>query len=94
MGLEENCDRQEEEEFEASLTRTFVDRKADYIIVDGHDLRNKFLRECIQYGIDEGLLYKGEDLDEDDILGSGVGQSLAYTYRLTDKGKEYFDIPD
>ena len=90
MVLEETYEEEEEEEFEASLRRAFVDRGADYIQVDGHDLRNEFLRKSLRYGIDEGWLQRGKDLDEDDILGSGEGQSLAYTYRLTDKGKRVF----
>jgi len=81
-----------EKEFEASLRRAFVDKKGKSIIVDGHTLRNKFLRECVHYGEGKGWLQRGEDIDEDDVLGPGVGQSLAYTYGLTDKGREYFGI--
>ena len=92
MGLEEDCGRQEE--FDASLRRAFVDRGANYIQIDGHTLRNEFLRKTLQYGINKDWLQIGEDLDEDDILGKGMGQYLAYTYRLTDEGKEYFGIKD
>ena len=90
MGLEEES--KQEEEFEASFRRAFVEEGADYLEVDGHTLRNKFLRESLQYGVNKGWLQRGEDMDEDDILGPGMGQSLAYTYRLTDEGKRHFGI--
>jgi len=79
-------------ELEASLKRAFIGGKADFIIVDGHTLRNKFLREGLQLGLENGLLSQGKDIDEDDLLGKGMGQYLAHTYRLTDKGKEYFNL--
>ena len=82
------------EELEASLKKAFVDCKADSIIVDGHDLRSEFKRQAIIYGEENGLLSRAEDIDEDKIFGRGIGQYFAYTYRLTDKGKEYFGIKD
>ena len=79
-------------ELEASLKRAFLDGKADYVIIDGQVLQNRFLRESTQYGINKGWLERGEDIDEDNVLGQGMGQYLAYTYRLTDKGRNHFGI--
>ncbi len=79
-----------ENDLEDSLKRAFVDARADYIILDTR--RNKFLIDGIQYGLDKGWLYKGEDIDEDKILGPGLGQYFAHTFRLTDNGKEYFGL--
>ena len=82
------------EELEMSLKRAFVDGKADFIIVDGHDLRSKFKRQVLAYAEEKGFLSRGDDIDEDKNFGEeGIGQYLAYTYKLTDKGKEHFGIP-
>jgi hypothetical protein len=79
-------------ELEDSLKRAFVDNEADYIIMDGQQMRNEFLVDGINYGLDKGWLYQAENIDEDEILGQSNGQYLAYTYRLTNKGKKYFNI--
>ena len=80
------------EDLEASLKRAFVDNIADYIIMDGHQMRNEFLRDAIAYGLEKGWLHRSKDIDEDESLGKGFGQYFAYTYRLTDEGKKHFAI--
>jgi hypothetical protein len=79
-------------ELEDSLRNAFVDYEADYILVDGHTLRNRFLTKSIQYGLDNGIIFNSDYLDEDEILGPRAGQWAAYEYRLTEYGKKYFGI--
>lgn len=81
-----------DKDLEASLKRAFADRGANFIIVDGHTMRNQFLVDGVNYGLEQGWLKPGKDIDEDEILGHGLGQYLAYTYVLTDKGREYFGV--
>lgn len=81
-----------EGELEDSLRRAFVDKKAKSIIMDGHAARSKFLRESVQYGLDKGLIKNGPDIDEDEVLGKGMGQYFAFTYVLTEEGKKYFGL--
>ena len=83
-----------EEEFKASLKSSFVDRKINYIIVDGSDLKNKSLIDATQYAIDQGWLDRGwacpgRSTDEDEIWGD---QHIVCTYRLTYEGKRYLGI--
>lgn len=56
-------------ELEAPLKGCFVDKKANFVLVDGHTLKNRFLTESIQYGLDKGLLVRGDDIDEDENSG-------------------------
>lgn len=81
-----------ENELEDSLRRAFVEGKADFIIMDGWNYANPFLKESIKYGTNEKLIQRGEDLNEDDILGKGMGQYLAHTFRLTETGKKHFKL--
>ncbi|HEB47319.1 MAG TPA: hypothetical protein ENI22_02515 [Candidatus Pacearchaeota archaeon] len=71
-------------ELEASIRRAFVDNRADFIVFDGHTMRNEFLRDSINYGLEQGLLRKGETIEEE--------QWTTIRYRLSDKGKKYFGI--
>ncbi len=80
------------EDLEACLKRAFVDKKASYIVVDGHTLRSEFLKESVNYGVEKEWLMRGKDIDEDEILGRGLGQYFAYTYRLTGEGRQYFGL--
>lgn len=80
------------EDLEASLKRAFADGRADYIIMDGQTMRNQFLVDSVNYGIEKGWLKPGKDIDEDEVLGQGLGQYFAYTYRLTEKGTKYFGV--
>jgi len=80
------------EELEASLKRAFGDGKADYIEMDGHSCRSRFLVESVDYGVNQGWIYRAKDKNEDDVLGAGMGQWSAMTYRLTAKGKKYFGL--
>jgi hypothetical protein len=82
----------EPKDLEDSLRRAFVDKKADFIMVDGHTLQNEFLRESVVLGLEKGLLVQGQPIDEDDRLGRGLGQNYAFTYRLTEEGRKYFGI--
>lgn len=81
-----------EAEMEASLKRAFVDGKADFIEMDGHAYRNRFLTATLDYALKQNLVYRDKDLNEDDALGKGMGQWSAETYRLTEKGKKHFRI--
>lgn len=84
----------QEADLEGALRRAFMDRKADFIVVDGHDLRSEFLRESLALGLTQGWLVKDKNIDEDDWLGRSRGQWYAFTYRLSKKGKKYFGISD
>lgn len=79
-----------ESELISSLRRAFVERKADFIIADGFALRDQFLRESLQLGLNRGWLCQGKSIDEDRALGAGRGQYSALTYRLTTEGRKYF----
>lgn len=70
----------EKSDLEAALKKAFEDTKT--IGVDGHNLRNDFLRQQIIYGENEGLI---------ECLGDGGdSQWTVYMYGLTSKGKERF----
>lgn len=70
-------------EKEAMLRRAFVDGRADFITVP-YNKRYRAQLETAAYGEDQGWL-KGE-FNADDV------QSTRITYRLTEKGREYFGI--
>jgi len=71
------------QDLEDSLRRAFVDGKADFILYDGHEARNEFLREGITLGLENGWLVGKEKNEE---------QWTTIEYRLTEKGKEYFKL--
>ena len=79
-------------ELEDALKRAFVDNESGTIFIDGQTMRNEFLRQSLSHGLDNGLLTQDQTFDEDRRLGYGLGQSYACTYRLSDKGRKYFDI--
>ncbi len=81
-----------EGELEDSLRRAFVDKKAKSIILDGHTARSQFLRDSVNYGLEKGLIKNGQNIDEDEVLGKGMGQYFAFTYVLTEEGKKYFGL--
>ena len=80
------------EELEAVLRRAFVDRGQETILVDGHDLRNSFLRESLVLGTKNGWLVEAGEQNEDDVYGPGRGQWTAIVYELSDEGKTYFGL--
>jgi len=80
------------EELESSLKRFFTKNPSGSIRMDGHDYRSPFLANSICYGLNNELIERGKDLDEDDILGKGMGQYLAHTFRLTGKGRKHFGL--
>ncbi len=63
-----------------------MDRRAQSILMDGHEARSEFLRDGINYGINQGWLRKDEDIEE--------SQYTAMTYIPTDKGKKHFGLKD
>jgi len=95
MRLEKTAE-QEQKNFEASLRRAFVNRKADYLIVEAYTLKREYIRECIRYGLNNGFLYRGKDITEEDVLDLDPAQDqyLAYTYSLSSKGKKHFGLED
>lgn len=71
-------------EFDASFKRAFGDKRAKHITFDGHDARNDFLSQGINYGLEEGLLsYLGD---------GGDSQSTVMVYELTDKGRTHLSL--
>lgn len=72
-----------EKDLEAALRRAFVDRESDFIIFDGHEARNEFLRDGINYGLENEWVY-GNEVEEE--------QWTTIKYRLTDKGKKHFGL--
>ena len=70
------------DEYEQSLRRAFVDRRADYIVITSR--RERFQIEAANYGIEQGWL-SGE-LDDRDV------QSTAWVLRLTQQGREHFGL--
>ena len=75
-----------EAELDAALRRAFVDGRAEFIQVDGHDMRSSFLRAGLQHGLNKGLLKRDErfDVNEDQYT------SLAYS--LTKEGRNHFGL--
>ena len=71
-------------DLEGALRRAFVDRRWSSICVDGHDLRSEYLRQSISLGITEDLL-KLDSTNESE-------QWTTMTYKLTEKGKQYFGL--
>ena len=69
-------------EYEASLRRAFVERRADFIVITSR--RERFQIEAANYGVDQGWL-KGEMDTRDE-------QSSVWVCRLTDKGREHFGL--
>ena len=45
-----------ENEYRATLKRAFIDKRADYIRMDGHEVRNKYLVDCWNWAIEQALL--------------------------------------
>lgn len=64
-------------EKEAMLRRAFVDRKADYIVIDNRRQQNQI--EAANYGLDKGWLSSQWHDD---------GQCTAVTFRLTSEGRK------
>ena len=71
------------EELEASLKRAFVDHEADFIILESR--REQFQLESAAYGQKQGWLGPIQEVGPDE-------QSLVWTLRLTEKGKEHFGL--
>lgn len=67
------------EELRSSLVRAFVDRGADFVVLDSNMRGQKFLAATAAWAIDEGLLYNDRN--------EGDGQQKVSTFRLTEKGK-------
>ena len=73
-----------DKDLEDSLRRAFVDKKFPSILMDGHEARNEFLRDALNYGINRGLLCVGEQINK--------SQYTAVNYVLTDQGKKHFGL--
>ncbi len=71
-------------DLEDALRRAFVDNGLKSILLDGHEAKNPFKVDGINYGIKRGWLRKEDDIKE--------SQYTAVTYVLTNKGKEYFGL--
>lgn len=79
----------EQQEYLASFRRAFVDHRSESILFDGHEARNKFLRDGLNWAIDQGIIYHDE---KSDWLYSD-SQWTTLVYRLTDKGHEILGLP-
>lgn len=73
-------------ELENILKRNFCYREVDCFIIDRKGSKKSPLKASLQYGIDNGLLYREQEFD-DIFFEDGM-----YLYRLTKKGKKYFGI--
>ena len=81
------------EDFEASLRRAFVDKGFKSIFIDGHELRNEFLRRTFDYGKEKGwLILESKLVDPIEILEPGQGQYQGWNYTLSAAGQEYFGL--
>ena len=78
------------QEFEDSFRRAFVDGRANFIEVDGHTLRNKFLREGLNYAEKQGLISCRGPIGTEKQMDEA--QYTAYKYYLTEKGKKHFGL--
>lgn len=66
-------------EYEAALRRSFVDLRADFIVLDDHTTGQRFRAACVAWAIDDGLLYcSGSESD---------GQQVVSSFRLTFEGR-------
>ena len=68
---------------EDSLRGAFVGNEKCFIYFDWHSARNSFLRDGVNLGVERGWL-KSEEFREE--------QCTYIEYRLTDKGKRYFEL--
>ena len=71
-------------DLEEALKRAFVDNGFYSIRIDGQECRSDFKREGINYGVSQGWLEVGKNIEEE--------QSGAVDYVLTEKGKKHFEI--
>ncbi len=72
-------------ELENMLRGIFACGGADCFIVDIRGSRKSPLKVSLKYGLDNGLLDREKELDDDTFFKDGM-----YIYRLTNKGREYF----
>ena len=72
-------------EYEQSLRRAFVDRRADFIVLDSCRTGQGFLAPAIAYCFDLGWLYCSQYDTSDE-------QSSIAQFRLTDAGKKFLGI--
>jgi len=69
-------------EYRDSLVRAFVDKRADFILLDDNPRGQKFLAAVVAWAMDEGLLYNDRNEDDNDTR-----QVVSY-FRLTAKGEK------
>jgi len=73
-----------EQDLDDSLRRAFVENGFESILIDGHEVRSDFKRDGVHYGVNQGWLCKGEEINE--------SQYTAINYKLTSEGKKHFGI--
>jgi hypothetical protein len=73
-----------EKDLELSLKRAFVDKKYETILYDGWIARNPFMHDVFIYGTNQGWLEVASEINEE--------QYTAINYRLSEKGKDHFDL--
>lgn len=69
-----------EEEFKASLTRAFKEKRGDFIVLDSNARGQKFLAACAAWAIDQGWLYNDRTQEDD--------QCSVSSFRLTEAGRK------
>ena len=82
------CDKNSLKIFDETFRRSFVDNKSGYVAYDISLVTPK-IKEAITYSIEKKLLSKAGYGEKQKLLG-GV-YSLDF-YKLTEKGKEYFNL--
>lgn len=75
-------------ELESKLKEFFKINGADATI-GIYSRRQQFSMDGVRWGMEKGYLEFSSKFDEDDLLGDGAGQSVEYTYKLTEKGRKY-----
>jgi len=78
-------------ELDSKLKKIFINKKIDYFSIDRIGLRSRSLRAILQYGMDNGLLERERNLEEDVVFGEDKLDYI-YSYYLTDNGKRYFEV--
>lgn len=66
-------------EYTAALWRAFIQRRADFIVLDDNPRGQKFLAANVAWAMEKGWLYCSQSEDD--------GQSVVSAFRLTPAGK-------
>lgn len=78
-------------DWEACLRRAFVDSRMEVITLDSWEARKPFLRDSVEWGIDEGILMYIEATPAEE-RAMDEAQCTVWRYSLTDKGRKHFGL--